>query len=100
MAGITKGRFVEIAPIIESRYEIRAVKARRRPPEEICENHDRTVYNARERDQILYANYANLPDCFATGDDLSCSRCNYCDLPEKRHSNQRDDVVYKYRQGS
>lgn len=50
-----------IAVIIESRYEIRAVKICRKL-REAADSHERTVRNARERERerkrILYVNYS------------------------------------------
>ncbi|XP_029174528.1 uncharacterized protein LOC114943121 [Nylanderia fulva] len=53
MAGITKGRFAEIAAIIESRYEIRVVKTRRKPPRESARE-SRPAYNTREKETKFY----------------------------------------------
>lgn len=56
-----------IAVIIESRYEIRAVKIRRKLWEAANE-HEGTVRNTREREKerkFLYVNYANLRGCSA-----------------------------------
>lgn len=56
-----------IAVIIESRYEIRAIKICRKL-REAADGHEGTVRNAREgeRKKILYVNHANLRDCSAT----------------------------------
>lgn len=74
-----------IAVIIESRYEIRAVKICRKL-REAAGGHKGTVRNARERgrEKVLYVNYVNLRDCFAAvyGGALRVSRCSCCDLPE------------------
>lgn len=54
MAGITKGRFAEIAAIIESRYEIRAVKTRRKSPREPARTRDRGLRITLEKETEFY----------------------------------------------
>jgi len=54
-----------IAVIIESRYEIRAVRICRKL-REVAKEHEGTVRNVQERERkFLYVNYANLRDCSA-----------------------------------